>query len=141
MKKIIIFLTLLVILSAMTIAVPIEMQKQIFLEQLPQIQEQFNSAPLTGPVKFFVGNEKINLYLENETISIIMKDGKIETIQSTEIEDPTLIVTASDKALLDYANNSLDMKQALKNKEITYEGVGFFNKIKFSSLGLLAKFY
>ena len=95
---------------------------------------------MPGPLKSLLGNERINVYFEGEYIvGVVMAKGKIDTIQSSEVENPTLKVTILDQAIIDNSNDSFDIGTALKNKDITYQGVGFYNKMKFSSLGFIAK--
>ena len=146
MKRVLILLCLLLVaLSAISLAEEINTEgmtdaeivdflKQIIISQLPELKDQFNSNPdsLPGPLKSLLGNERINVYFEGEYIvGVVMAKGKIDTIQSSEVENPTLKVTILDQAIIDNSNDSFDIGTALKNKDITYQGVGFYNKMKF----------
>ena len=89
-------------------------------------------------IKNLVGNETILVYVVGETetrhITLKMKDAMIESYSFEEDETATLVVYAKEDAvnsILDSNEKIAGLKQALKNKDITYQSRGLFKKVKF----------
>lgn len=102
---------------------------------------------LEGPAGTLFGNVKANLYITPETgeqiiVSIIIIDKVVKSVQFEEFPEPDLKVSASEKVIReiqDAPSPVSRLQKAMLNKEITYKGVGFRNKIKFSFLSSVAK--
>ena len=79
-----------------------------------------------------LANERINFYIENAGVAgIVNKDGKMESIQIGELPDPTMNMYTDMETLEDIIFGKLNVLDALKGGKITYEGVGFFNWVRF----------
>jgi len=76
-------------------------------------------------------NERINMYFEGDyVVGIEFGDGEILSLVDSELENPSIIVKIEDKVLLDMSKEELDLLKALETEDLSYEGVGFFNKVK-----------
>ncbi len=83
-------------------------------------------------------NERIVINVDNSFyMYIITKDNKILTTGSEPIEDPTVIINTDKTTLTQLMNGEKTMGQAVKDKLITYEGVGIFSSIKLKFLDIL----
>ncbi|MFA5746011.1 MAG: hypothetical protein WCX82_01135 [archaeon] len=103
-------------------------------------KEQYNSQMngLPSSLKNFIGNEKILLNIidgENvKSITLVFKDAVLDSYYLDNSVSPTLIVNVPKETanrILESNNKIQELKIALKTKEITYNSVGFFKKIKF----------
>jgi hypothetical protein len=138
MKRIFLFL----ILVMMPVALAAEMPP------LGQFKDNYNDNidKVPGFVKRILGSERINalVLLENGdqlNISLVTKKAAIESLDYGMLENPTLIIRTTEKTIMDIIaadNPGKRFKEALNNKEITYEAQTFFKKIKwgFNSLFL-----
>jgi hypothetical protein len=89
-------------------------------------------------VKSLIGNEvvEVNVISENESRRIIlfMKNAMIDSYSLEDSEEVTLVVNANEDAvnrILGSNERVTELKQALKDKEVTYKSKGFFKKLKF----------
>lgn len=89
-------------------------------------------------VKSLIGNEvvEVNVISENESRRIIlfMKNAMIDSYSFEDSEEVTLVVNANEDAvnrILGSNERVTELKQALKDKEVTYKSRGFFKKLKF----------
>ena len=89
-------------------------------------------------VKSLIGNEvvEVNVISENESRRIIlfMKNAMIDSYSLEDSEEVTLVVNANEDAvnrILGSNERVAELKQALKDKEVTYKSRGFFKKLKF----------
>lgn len=122
----------------------VTIQKDILISQLDAIKEDYNSKDqdIPKPLKRFLKDIKINIYLDGDyKIGLVIKDAKIETLQSGEIEDSDMKLYVKDQVFKDMNNNVFYAKKSLNNGDITFEGVGFFNKIKFKTLKFILKIF
>ncbi|MSR85828.1 hypothetical protein EXS74_00360 [Candidatus Woesearchaeota archaeon] len=111
----------------------VEAQKQAVMENLEKVEDKVNEELADTPAiaKIVVGKTNINIYFEGgDSIGIQVEDGKVTSIQDGPLEDVTLEAHISDNVFISLESDSFDLTQALKNKDITYNGVGFFGKIK-----------
>jgi len=89
-------------------------------------------------IKSLIGNEvvEVNVISENESRRIIlfMKNAMIDSYSLEDSEEVTLVVNANEDAvnrILGSNERVAELKQALKDKEVTYKSKGFFKKLKF----------
>jgi hypothetical protein len=86
------------------------------------------------------GNERMNVFVDRlEPFSIVTKNGKVESISTGEIRDPTLKVYSDTGAVDQLIAGELTPLEALEQGKIRYEGVGFMNKVKVGVLDLASK--
>lgn len=85
----------------------------------------------------------LRLWLEGEQISIVFEDGSALsfTVDNGTIQDlhsgadnPTLLVHIDDRVLLNLASGSFNMDKAVREKQIQFEGLGLWKKVKFLPL-------
>lgn len=108
-------------------------EKDAVMQSLDSVEAKANEklTDLPGIVKTIIGTTSANIYLEGgNVIGITIANGKISSMQGTALKDPTFNVHVSDTVFVYLNNNAFDMKSALKNKDITFEGVGFMGKMK-----------
>jgi len=114
---------------------------------LEQVVEQANDEAigqsLPGPMAFLFGNEEINIHIENgeitNTIGIVTEDKMLKSITLSEVTDPSLNVYTTEETIVNIVTSSdpaQKLGNALNNEDITYNAVGFFNKIKFAILDM-----
>lgn len=89
-------------------------------------------------VKSLIGNEvvEVNVISENESRRIIlfMKNALVDSYSFEDSEEVTLVVNANEDAvnrILGSNERVAELKQALKDKEVTYKSKGLFKKLKF----------
>ena len=89
-------------------------------------------------IKSLIGNEvvEVNVISENESRRIIlfMKNAMIDSYSLEDSEEVTLVVNANEDAvnrILGSNERVTELKQALKDKEVTHKSRGFFKKLKF----------
>ena len=100
-------------------------------------------------VKDFFGNERVNLYVlmndgSVESFGVVMKEARIQSLTRSKLADPTLNVNVSEQAILNVLSASDTEQafvQAIKGKHIQYEGVGFFNSLKFAFIDFFSGFW
>ncbi|MBI5797923.1 hypothetical protein HZA98_03400 [Candidatus Woesearchaeota archaeon] len=119
----------------------IDAQKQQIIDNLDKIKDAYNQNPPNLPsmaISMF-SDATINIDMGGKDLSVVMKDAKIESISQGKNDKAGLQVIIKDKVFEEQNKGTFDPKTALKNKDITFSGIGFFNKIKFGSLGLIVK--
>ena len=88
-------------------------------------------------VKSILGEQVIHIIITKtggdiELAAVTDSDAYITEIESGEPEDPTLLVTSNEETIdkiLSSEDPGSDVKDALKNGDITYKGVGIKNSI------------
>ncbi len=115
--------------------------KEVLITQLPIMKADFNAdSSLPQPLKFILNNEKINIPIgENFSVGLLFKDGKIEYLEPEAFDEPDFNVYISEKFLLELHQEKADFKQSINDGEITFEGIGLFNKLKLFPVKLLLK--
>ena len=108
----------------------------LFNQQLTQEQFTQEVAKIQLPkgVQTALGKEVIvNLYLEEKSIGIKIKEGKVETLQETSFEYPKISIwtsTATIKKIIESSNKKKALQEALEKEEIKYQGHTFATRIK-----------
>ncbi len=111
----------------------IEAQKAAIFENLDSVGMEVNKQlkEMPGIVKSVVSNTNVNVYFEdNSVVGVTFLNGKISTLQNGALENPTFNVYISDNVFVYLNNGNLDLKEAIKNGDISYKGVGFAGKMK-----------
>ena|SRR3989344_2452400 len=103
--------------------------KQLEGQQVPSIAQ-----------KLLAANERINLFVDDTSASIILENYKVSSVSQGSLTDNTITITTS-QAAIDSLLSSEDVKATAKEliakKEIKIQTKGFFKKLKFG----LAKFF
>lgn len=111
-----------------------------FMEELIDLAEdELVGARLAGPIGGLFGNERVNLYVtleegESVVIGIISENKKVVSFEEGELTDPTLNAYVTEEILteiIDSDDSLQTFQEALEENEISYEAVGFSNKMKF----------
>jgi len=111
----------------------VELEKKAIIQQLDLIKEKINMDLGNYPaaVLYVIEDEKINLYLEGDyVIGIEFGNAEILNIQNSELEDPSINIKINDQVFIDMSKEELDLLKALDAGDLSYEGVGFINKVK-----------
>ena len=140
MKKVVILLVLLLCSSLV-------LGHGSTVSSLGLSETELVGSELPGFARSLFGNQKINLHVtlasgEEEIHGIVTEDGKITQVTSTDIEDKTLDVYTSENAILEISqasNTGQELQAALRDGRITYQAVGFMNRIRFSFVGVLTR--
>lgn len=106
------------------------------LDIFEEAREDFNKEvkEYSGIAKILLDNQRINIYIDNTTIGILIEDAEAKEIKEGGIKNPTLNVYTSETTINKIYKKELDFGEALKNKEVTYEVIGIKNKLR---LGLI----
>lgn len=101
------------------------------LEKLVETYNQ-NLEKVPGFVKNIFGNEKINLYIDGELfVGLAGEGGKIDEYKKGGIDKPTMKVLTTSDTIDKLIDGDKTLLEAVKDKSVSYEGVGFIGKIKF----------
>jgi len=126
----VIFLTLtilVVIASATAIQIPTEEEMNLIVDYYNDNMDQVPKIVIT-----LFGNERMNLYVDNELVyGAVTKNGKITEVEEDGIEKPTLNVYSTGDALQQIAKGEMSIEEAISKKYIDYKGVGFVKRTKF----------
>lgn len=91
-----------------------------------------NLDKVPGFVKNIFGNEKINLYIDGELfLGLAGEGGKIVEYKKGGVDKPTMNVYTTSDTIDKLIDEDKNLLEAVKDKSIQYQGVGFINKIKF----------
>ena len=140
MKKKFIF-SLLVILLIVSMA---SFSLASLEENLEFVKTGVIGHELYGPIGTLFGDEEVNIYVtldngEELVVGLVTEDELIKSIEIGELSDPSLNVYTTEaviNGILVSSNSNNAIKSAFYSDEITYEGVGFFNTIKFAILSV-----
>ena len=89
-------------------------------------------------ISYFFGNEKVNLYVEGMgDYNVVFKDGLVVGAGEGFLPDPTMNMYMGEQTFYEIAYQDTDALTALKQEKVTYEGVGFFEGIKFWAADLM----
>ncbi|PIN76604.1 hypothetical protein COV17_01845 [Candidatus Woesearchaeota archaeon CG10_big_fil_rev_8_21_14_0_10_36_11] len=140
MMKCILFIVLCIVLSTVALA--------DFNTDFQDIKANSEGQQLTGPVGTLFKNVNMNIYIEQTTgeelvVGIVIEDKVITSINLEELENPSLNVYTTESAIQEMSTSKdllLAVKEAVAEEKITYNAVGFFNKIKFAVLSLFLNF-
>lgn len=115
----------------------IDVQKTILVENVDLLALEINSniKSLPGVLKTVLGNTEMNLYFDSgEVIGIVLEDAQVVSIDAQGLEDPTFDVYISDAVFENINTGELDVKKALQDGDIRYEGRGFWGNMKSAML-------
>lgn len=118
-----------------------DIQKSI--ANLETIKDLYNTNLQKVPViSSLFRNERVNLYIEgNRSISLVTKDGEIETITEDLIEDQIVNVYTDIETIEKIIGEEITLSEALEEGAIRWEGVGFLNSLKFGVFRLFFNIY
>lgn len=140
-QKWVMFSLLMILISAMVIA------EADFTAQVNDLKAQVEGKELTGLAAKLFANDNINIYIKMESgqqqvIGVVTKDKKIFSVNMGAVEKPSLKIYTDDKTVVEIqsaASSVGALQSALREKKITYEAVGFLNKIKFAFISTFAR--
>ncbi len=139
MRKTLVLLAVAALFTAPALAQEIPVNQ----ENLDYAQKQFNNNTdqLPGVAKSLIGDQRINVYLNNsgtqEEIGIVMDGTEIDTTDTSRVENATLEVWVQSETIEEIATSQTpaeDLRQKINSGEIRYEVKGFVNQIKFGVL-------
>jgi hypothetical protein len=140
MKKLIPAILLLLILSSFSLA-------QGMMSEIEAINSDLEGKEIPSPLDKLFSDERVNIYFdvgeeEDVAMGLITSNGMFSSLKAGELEDPSLnvYIAADVVSEIETADNPGEVFQAaLKDGRISYEAVGFFNKIKFAAVNLVTK--
>ena len=144
MKKIILALFVMIILSSLSTLAFADLTADI-----TAVNKEMVGQELPGSLGKFLGNDNINVYIkmasgEEKILGVSIKDKKITTFELGELVQPSLKAYLSEEALnqVFYSKTPVaTINRLLKEGRVTYEAVGFKNKIKFGMAVLFLKMF
>jgi len=99
-------------------------------------------AGKSGIIDKIFGNERINLYLDEElAFGVVTSNGRIIDQNEKGVESPTLDVFIKSDDLQDLISNRLTIEEALRSGKIEYHGVSIFAKVKFGVIHLFQSWF
>ncbi len=139
-EALVFFALLLILLAPLALA-----HEQGFTSGIVERGQKLQGKELPGFAAAIFGTERINVYISSddgdlEFVSLVTEDKKIKSVQEGQSEDATLNLYISEETIkkIDDSQDVVGAAQkALESKEITYEAIGFFNKIKFGFLSFI----
>ncbi len=113
------------------------------------VSKEMVGQELPGSLGKFMGNDNINIYIkmasgEGQVLGISIKDKKISAFGIGELTPSSLNVHISEEALNEifYSKTPIaTMNRVLKEGKVTYEAVGFKNKMKFGMAVIFIKMF
>lgn len=136
--------TVILLVAAALLATPALAQEiQINQENLEHAKQQYNNNTdqLPGVAKSLIGDQRINIYLNDsgsqENVSVDMNGAEIDTVDTESIENSTLEVWVEREDIEEIAGSQKpvdDLRQKVNSEEIRYQAHGFVNQIKFGVL-------
>lgn len=147
MKKLKLLILTLILLSFWALAHDAGDSQDSFITSFLSTAQQWKEQELPGALGTFAGNVRSNIYLTLDDgheyiFHLVTEDKKFKLIEPGELSDPTIKVYTSEAVLKEIITSSQPRKQlmqSLHKRTITYDGVGFVHKLKFSVLFLLSK--
>jgi putative sterol carrier protein len=83
-------------------------------------------------------NERINIYMEGfGIVGVVTQDSGIAEISEGELADPTVNIRSDLETVEGIVKGEIKIIDALREGKITYEGVGFFNMLRFAFANFL----
>ncbi len=146
MMKKILFLVIISVMMLQSFAL-VENSSPLSI-QVAELKTQVEGKELVGLSGKLFGNEKVNVHITADDgtqfiVGVETKDKKVMKVTEGGVEKPTLRIYTKQKVIREImvAHEPINALQvALQDEKITYNAVGFFNKIKFSFISLFAKF-
>lgn len=141
MSKIILFSLMLLIVMNVVVA------QADLTSQVNDLKAQVEGQELTGLSAKLFSNDNINIYVKMENgqqfvVGVVTKDKKVASVDVGALENPTLKIYTDEKTIAEIqsASSSVGALQlALREKRITYEAVGFMNKVRFAFISVFAR--
>ncbi len=91
-----------------------------------------NLENVPGFVKSTFGNERIDVYIDGEQfVGLVGENGNITEYKKGGVDKPTMKIHTTSETIGHLIEGEKTLLEAVKDKSIQYEGVGFINKIKF----------
>ncbi|PIN87803.1 hypothetical protein COV12_01835 [Candidatus Woesearchaeota archaeon CG10_big_fil_rev_8_21_14_0_10_32_24] len=137
MKRYLALLTILLLLTTTVSAVNLN-------TEIGTIQADFESQVIPKPFDKLFGNERININIKDTelVIGLVTENGKVTQVTTTAVENPSLNIYVSEAFIQKMASSSnpmIALKEGIETKEVTYNAVGFFNKLKFGVSSFFVK--
>ncbi|NQV91393.1 hypothetical protein HQ489_02870 [Candidatus Woesearchaeota archaeon] len=142
MRKYLTLLAILLLLSTSISAASLD-------AELSTIEADFEGQEIPKPFDKLFGDEQININIKDTelVIGLVTESGKVTQVTTTAVTKPSLNIYVSEafiKKMASSSNSMLFLKEGIETKEVTYEAVGFFKKLKFGVssffVNLLASF-
>ena len=137
MRKIILITLLLVLISAVA--------AQGLEDQVAVMAAEAEGQILEGPLATLFGDQRLNIYIDLENgeqfiLGLVTENKVVKSLEAGAVSKPTLKIYTTE-AIVAKIQTSDDggrvLKDALDSGEITYEAIGFFNKIKFGTISMV----
>lgn len=109
-----------------------EAYKEEIIGQFKSLQDQLNAQADQTPtiVKWFIGEERVNLNIDNIVISMRIKEGRIGEIKSGGIEKPTMELFITMNDIIEMSKQNKDLASAFETGKITVKPLRFITKVK-----------
>jgi len=103
-------------------------------EEFKDLAEDLGSSEQASMVQ----GERINVYIADDEFHLVLEDGV--DAGTGLIDDPTYNAFSEHAVMDQIVDGKLTVAEAIENKQITYEGVGFMNSIKSGVSKVVMKF-
>lgn len=111
---------------------------------LSQLVKTYNDNldKVPGFAKNIFGNERIDVYIDGEKfVGLVGQNGTIAEYKKSGVEKPTMKIYTTSETIGHLLENEKTLLDALKDKSIQYEGVGFVKKIKFGFIKIFQSIF
>jgi len=140
-KMILVSLMLLLVTSMVVVA------ETDLTAQVNDLKAQVEGQELTGLAAKLFANDNINIYVKMENgqqfvVGVVTKDKVVSSVAVGALESPTLKIYTDEKTIAEIQSSSSPvggLQLALREKRITYEAVGFMNKVRFAFISVFAR--
>lgn len=101
------------------------------LDNLVKVYNE-NLGNVPNIIKNIFGNERIDIYIDGQKfVGFVGKNGTITEYKKGGIEKPTMKIYTTSDTIGHLINNEKSLLDAVKDKSIQFEGIGFAKKVKF----------
>ncbi len=134
-------LLLLVSAASATSIIPPDELVNLTEDNTDKLKSSYNENmdQIPGIAKKLIGDQRINLYLENQSLRAEMDQARIETLEKDKWEEPSLEIWMDTKdatEILESEEPGKELQQKLKSDDIRYQEHGIVNRLKFAVIGL-----
>ena len=112
--------------------------------EVDELSVEVEGQVLEGPLATLFGNQRVNIHItldngEQMILGLVTKKNVVQSLQAQAVEKPTLKIFATEAAVARIQSSDdpgTELLTAFDNEEVTYQAIGFFNKIKFATISV-----
>lgn len=134
------FLSSILLMSGIAYAHEIDLNQLDIDKLVSSYNDNLQKVP--GFAKKLFGNERINLYVDGKLfVGLAGQNSKIVEYKKGGLDKPTMKIFTTGETISDLTDGQKTLLDAVKDKSIQYQGVGFGNKMKFGFVKIFQGFF